>query len=65
MAKCLEDPDERISGLARLFFTELASKDNNLPDIISNLSNGENAVNEESFKRIMKSLFDFIEKVIL
>ncbi|CAG8519321.1 961_t:CDS:10 [Funneliformis caledonium] len=66
MAKCLEDKDRRISDLAKLFFTELASKDNavynNLPDIISNLSNGENPVNEESFKRIMKFLFDFIEK---
>ncbi|CAG8579451.1 5283_t:CDS:10 [Ambispora gerdemannii] len=66
MAKCLEDKDERISDLARLFFTELASKDNavynNLPDIISNLSSGENAVNEDSFKEIMKFLFEFIEK---
>ncbi|KAG9286748.1 hypothetical protein G9A89_012298 [Geosiphon pyriformis] len=66
MAKCLEDPEQRISDLARLFFTELASKDNavynNLPDIVSNLSSGDNAVNEESFKRIMKFLFDFIEK---
>ena len=36
MAKCLEADDERISDLARLFFTELATKDNaiynNLPD---------------------------------
>ncbi|CAG8435255.1 1824_t:CDS:10 [Scutellospora calospora] len=66
MAKCLEDDDHRISDLARLFFTELASKDNavynNLPDIISNLSSGNNPVNEESFKKIMKFLFDFIEK---
>ncbi|KAF0449771.1 Condensin complex subunit 1 [Gigaspora margarita] len=66
MAKCLEDEDQRISDLARLFFTELASKDNavynNLPDIISNLSSGDNPVNEESFKKIMKFLFDFIEK---
>ncbi|RIB12547.1 non-SMC mitotic condensation complex subunit 1-domain-containing protein [Gigaspora rosea] len=66
IAKCLEDEDHRISDLARLFFTELASKDNavynNLPDIISNLSSGDNPVNEESFKKIMKFLFDFIEK---
>ncbi|CAB4424236.1 unnamed protein product [Rhizophagus irregularis] len=66
MAKCLEDSEQRISDLAKLFFTELASKDNavynNLPDIISNLSSGENTVNEESFKKIMKFLFDFIEK---
>ncbi len=36
MAKCLEDPDERIADLAKLFFSELATKDNaiynNLPD---------------------------------
>ena len=36
MAKCLEDPDERISDLAKLFFQELSTKDNaiynNLPD---------------------------------
>ena len=36
MAKCLEDPDPRISDLAKLFFTELSTKDNaiynNLPD---------------------------------
>ncbi|CAG8800354.1 831_t:CDS:2, partial [Gigaspora rosea] len=43
MAKCLEDEDQRISDLARLFFTELASAVyNNLPDIISNLSSGDN-----------------------
>lgn len=28
MAKCLEDEEERISDLARLFFTELSTKDN-------------------------------------
>ena len=36
MAKCLEDPDERIADLAKLFFSELSTKDNaiynNLPD---------------------------------
>ncbi|ORY02109.1 hypothetical protein K493DRAFT_387433 [Basidiobolus meristosporus CBS 931.73] len=66
MAKCLENPDARISNLARLFFTELASKDNavynNLPDIISSLSNGESAVDSNTFKRIMKFLFEFINE---
>ncbi|KAJ1969791.1 condensin complex non-SMC subunit Cnd1 [Dispira parvispora] len=65
MAKCLEDPDRRISDLAKLFFTELASKDNyvynNLPDMISTLSTGPHAVTEEAFGRIMKFLFDFIK----
>jgi condensin complex subunit 1 len=36
MAKCLEDEEERIADLAKLFFTELSTKDNaiynNLPD---------------------------------
>ena len=36
MAKCVEDEDERISNLAKLFFSELSTKDNaiynNLPD---------------------------------
>lgn len=36
MAKCVEDKDKRISDLAKMFFGELATKDNaiynNLPD---------------------------------
>ena len=36
MAKCVEDEDERISNLAKLFFEELSTKENviynNLPD---------------------------------
>ena len=28
MAKCLEDEDRRIADLARMFFTELSTKDN-------------------------------------
>ncbi|KAJ2958011.1 hypothetical protein NQZ79_g6363 [Umbelopsis isabellina] len=68
MAKCLEDPEPRIADLAKLFFSELASKDNaiynNLPDIISNLSNPETRIEEEPFRKIMKFLFsfDFAEK---
>lgn len=66
MAKCLEDPDARISDLAKLFFTELATKDNavynNLPDVISNLSHPETGVGEDPFKSIMKFLLDFIKK---
>lgn len=65
MAKCLEDRDSTVVDMARLFFSELSTKDNavynNLPDIISNLSVGAGAVNEESFGRIMKFLFDFIK----
>lgn len=36
MAKCVEDPETRITDLAKLFFKELSGKDNaiynNLPD---------------------------------
>ncbi|KAF9583373.1 Condensin complex subunit, partial [Lunasporangiospora selenospora] len=63
MAICLVDADARISDLARLFFTELTSKDNavynNMPDIISHLSNA--AIDEESYKRIMRFLFELIK----
>ncbi|KAG8907136.1 Condensin complex subunit [Tulasnella sp. 403] len=66
MAKCLEDSDRRIADLARLFFTELSTKDNaiynNLPDVISHLSVGEHAVDEETFQSTMKYIFTFIEK---
>ncbi|PWN31904.1 uncharacterized protein FA14DRAFT_82463 [Meira miltonrushii] len=66
MAKCLEDEDERIADLAKLFFTELATKDNavynNLPDIISHLSIGEHAVDEETFGRVMRFVFTFVDK---
>ncbi|KAI9189169.1 condensin complex non-SMC subunit Cnd1 [Blastocladiella emersonii ATCC 22665] len=41
LALCLEDPDERISGLTKLFLAELAGKDqalyNNLSDVLSHL----------------------------
>ncbi|KAF8591370.1 hypothetical protein K439DRAFT_1327448 [Ramaria rubella] len=67
MAKCLEDPETRIADLAKLFFTELSTKDNaiynNLPDVISHLSVGEHAVDEEAFQSTMKYIFSFIEKV--
>ena len=67
MAKCLEDPDQRISDLAKLFFTELSTKDNalynNLQDVISQLSLGSHAVDEETFERTMRFIFTFIEKV--
>ncbi|EPQ52403.1 hypothetical protein GLOTRDRAFT_132468 [Gloeophyllum trabeum ATCC 11539] len=65
MAKCLEDPEQRIADLARLFFTELSTKDNaiynNLPDG-THLSVGEHAVDEEVFQSTMRYIFSFIEK---
>ncbi|KAG7094848.1 hypothetical protein E1B28_005656 [Marasmius oreades] len=66
MAKCLQDEDPRIADLAKLFFTELSTKDNaiynNLPDVISHLSTGEHAVDEDRFQSTMKYIFTFIEK---
>ncbi|KAA1474981.1 hypothetical protein DENSPDRAFT_908815 [Dentipellis sp. KUC8613] len=66
MAKCLEDDERRIADLAKLFFKELSTKDNaiynNLPDVISHLSVGEHAVDEEVFQSTMKYIFTFIEK---
>ncbi|KAI0641280.1 non-SMC mitotic condensation complex subunit 1-domain-containing protein [Trametes meyenii] len=66
MAKCVEDEDERISDLAKMFFKELSTKDNaiynNLPDVISHLSVGAHAIDEEAFQSTMKYIFTFIEK---
>ncbi|KAJ3560920.1 hypothetical protein NPX13_g9138 [Xylaria arbuscula] len=64
MAKCLEDEDKRIADLARMFFTELSTKDNavynHFVDMFSLLSAGQ--INEEPFKRIVKFLLGFVEK---
>lgn len=66
MAKCLEDEDRRIADMARMFFTELSTKDNavynHFVDMFSLLSAGDN-INEESFRRIIKFLLGFVEKV--
>lgn len=66
MAKCLEDEDRRIADLARMFFTELSTKDNavynHFVDMFSLLSAG-GRMEEESFKRIIRFLLGFVEKV--
>lgn len=66
MAKCLEDEDKRIADLARMFFTELSTKDNavynHFVDMFSLLS-AEKALAEESFRRIIRFLLGFVEKV--
>ena len=66
MAKCLEDTDKRIADLSRMFFTELASKDNAVynqyVDMFSVLS-ADQDLPEDSFKKILKFLSSFIEKV--
>ncbi|AMD20112.1 HCL039Wp [Eremothecium sinecaudum] len=65
MAKCLEDDDQGISDMCKLFFTELATKDNAIYngfiDIFSGLSN-DDELKKESFKHIMKFLLSFIDK---
>ena len=66
LAKCLEDDEMRVSDLAKLFFSELAMKENavynHLPDIISHLSTGEHAVDETTFMNTMRFIFTFIDK---
>ena len=73
MAKCLEDGDKRIADLARMFFTELATKDNALynqfVDMFSILTREGplegGVMEEEALRRILKFLCGFIEKVCL
>ena len=66
MAKCLEDSDRRIADLSKMFFTELATKDNavynHFVDMFSLLS-ADQTLGEDSLKRILKFLSSFIEKV--
>ena len=68
MAKCLEDADKKISDLTRMFFTELAGKDNavynHFVDMFSLLS-ADGELEEEGFRRIVKFLAGFVEKVSL
>ncbi|KAI5293659.1 Condensin complex subunit [Ascosphaera acerosa] len=65
MAKCLEDDDKKIADLARMFFTELATKDNavynHFVDMFSLLST-EKDLKEDSLRRIIRFLAGFIEK---
>ncbi|GFR65797.1 condensin complex subunit 1 [Elysia marginata] len=65
LAICIVDSDERIAGLAKLFFHELSKKSNsmyNMPDIISRLSDPEIGVEEDHFQLIIKYIFSHIEK---
>ncbi|OTB02408.1 hypothetical protein M426DRAFT_322686 [Hypoxylon sp. CI-4A] len=65
MAKCLEDQDKRIADLARMFFTELSTKDNavynHFVDMFSLLS-ADRRMEEDAFRRIVKFLLGFVEK---
>ncbi|XP_051213914.1 condensin-1 complex subunit CAP-D2 [Lolium perenne] len=65
MAVRVEDEDERISSLAKLFFHELSKKGSNpiynlLPDILSRLCNQH--LKEETFRSIMQFLIGSIKK---
>lgn len=64
MAKCLEDEDRKIADLARMFFTELSTKDNavynHFVDMFGLLSGGR--MEEEPFRRIVRFLLGFVEK---
>jgi condensin complex subunit 1 len=66
MAKCLEDSDKKIADMARMFFSELSTKDNavynQFVDMFSVLS-ADSALDHDAFKRIIKFLAGFIEKV--
>jgi condensin complex subunit 1 len=68
MAKCLEDSDKKIADMARMFFSELATKDNavynQFVDMFSVLS-ADSALDHDAFKRIIKFLAGFIEKVCI
>jgi len=66
IALCLEDPEPRISDLARLFFHELSCQDENvihnyLPEVVVNLSSVED-VTVTGFRNIMKFLFGYLDK---
>ncbi|KAF5191977.1 Condensin complex subunit [Thalictrum thalictroides] len=65
MAVCLEDEDERISSLAKLFFHELSKKGSNpiynlLPDILGRLC--KQNLKKEVFNNIMQFLIGSIKK---
>eukprot|EP00977_Amphora_coffeiformis_P007045 scaffold1522_cov166-Amphora_coffeaeformis.AAC.23 len=65
IALCLRDEDSRIRDTARLLFHELSKRSNNpvynlLPDIVSQLSQRDNA--REDFRPIMAFLLGFIKK---
>ena len=66
MALCIMDDQEKISNMAKLFFTELSRKGNALynvmPDIVSRLSDPAANIEEEKFKEIMRYIIGLIDK---
>eukprot|EP00658_Telonema_sp_P-2_P036939 TRINITY_DN26622_c0_g1_i1.p1 TRINITY_DN26622_c0_g1~~TRINITY_DN26622_c0_g1_i1.p1 ORF type:complete len:418 (-),score=150.08 TRINITY_DN26622_c0_g1_i1:300-1418(-) len=65
VALCLEDSDDRIKDLARLFWSEFSTKGNALynviPDLISNLSIC-GTISQDGFRAVMKVLMSSISK---
>ncbi len=57
IALCVADDNEKIAGLSKNFFSELARKGNSLynvmPDIISRLSSLNSGVAEEKFRQVI------------
>jgi condensin complex subunit 1 len=66
MAKCTEDEDIRIRDMSRMFFSELATKDNavynHFVDMFSLLA-ADQDLDGEAFKSIIGFLASFIKKV--
>merc|ERR1719500_2479461 len=66
IACCIVDPVDKIAGLSKLFFAELAKKGNTLynvmPDIVSRLSDSEVGIEEEAFRSVMRYIIGLIEK---
>lgn len=68
IAQCLHDRDEKICHQTRNFFLDFAVKDanaiyNNLPDVISNLSESRRTASREvEFEGIMRWLFSLLKK---
>lgn len=66
MALCIMDENEKISNMAKLFFTELSRKGNKLynvmPDIVSRLSDPNAEISEAKFKEIMRYIISLIDK---
>jgi condensin complex subunit 1 len=67
IALCIIDEDQRIAGMARMFFSEFARKSNNhlynvMPDIISRLCDPDANLKEENFHTILKWVMALIQK---
>lgn len=66
MALCIMDEVDKISNMAKLFFTELSRKGNALynvmPDIVSRLSDPAAEISEGKFMEIMRYIIGLIDK---